>query len=149
MTKLEVGLWDDSGSAASTCVDMTLWNEKALESYTVGSVVFLKDARIGEWNGNRSLSSPSVLEMTPDHPEASEILRRYEEVQHTRPLSAPTRSYASASSGQTKSIEMVKQEDMQLVFNQPGQQGGPRGINRHSTVATITSLPADRCPCYP
>lgn len=151
MTKRSLGLWDPSGPDRSKTIEMTLWDTRAQQSFDVGSVVFLKGVRIGEWNGNRNISSPQNLEVNPDSPEAFQLKAQYEEQQRTKPIAGMTRS--SGAAGQPKTLEELKQEDLHLATPPPPgtapDPNAPRWVHRHSAVATIISLPTDRLPCYP
>jgi len=151
MTKREVGLWDPSGDG-STCLDLTLWGERALAEMQVGSVVFLKDARVSEWQNVKGLQSPAVMEIDPDSPVAFQLKATYEECQRTRPIVGPSKSASPSNPGQRKSIEAMKAEDVSLAMPPPpGTPWDPntRSVYRHNLVATITSLPMERLPCYP
>jgi len=152
MTKREIGLWDASGGDAGTTCDMTLWGNGCNAAFEVGSVVFVKTCRVTEWNNAKSLSGPEHIEVDPDDPQAFGLKRSYEEQQRIRPM-VSSRGQMGGS-GKKQTIEACRQEDLHLVQNAwvPGQKpdpNGPRSMNRHSVVATVTSVPMDRMPCYP
>ncbi|CAK8989147.1 unnamed protein product [Durusdinium trenchii] len=91
MTKREIGLWDPSGPAGYSTMELTLWNESALGSdFQVGQVAFLKKARVTEFNQQKSLGSPAQLDLNPDHPDRSSGTAPF-----FPPVSGPTRSFAS------------------------------------------------------
>jgi replication factor A1 len=154
-TKRDVGLWDGSGADGGCFVDLALWGERAQQGgFEVGAVVFLKRARVGEYQGVKNLSSPSSFEINPDHPEAFALLAQFEALRSRGGVVMPTpRLRSSTAAGGRKTIEAMKQEDLNLgpppVYGQVLELGGPRSVHRHHLVATVTQIPNDRMPCYP
>jgi len=118
------------------------------EGFEVGTPVFMKAVRVSEWNGNKELSSPAVIEMNPHDTRAFTLKAKYEEFQKTRPM--PMRG--STQSGGRKTAQEAREEDMQLgpppVMGQALDPNGPKAIHRHNLQATISHLPTDRMPCY-
>mmetsp|Transcript_59561 Transcript_59561/g.118040 ORF Transcript_59561/g.118040 Transcript_59561/m.118040 type:complete len:727 (-) Transcript_59561:206-2386(-) len=152
MVKREIGIWDASGPDGGSACNVTVWGDRALsDGFEIGTPVFMKAARVSEWNGNKELSSPSVIEMNPDDGRAFTLKAKYEEVQKTRPLNMRT-STAGGASGARKTAQEVREEDMQLgpppVMGQALDPNGPKAIHRHILQATISTLPTDRMPCY-
>ena len=153
LTKKVVGLWDSSGAGTGCFVDLALWGESAQQSgFDVGAVVLLKSARVGEYQGVKNLSSPSSVEINPDHPEAFMLLAKFEALNSCGSMVQPSsrfRSTAAASS--RKTIKAMHEEDMNLgpppVYGQVIQPGGPRSVHWHYLVVTVTHIPADRMPC--
>jgi replication factor A1 len=152
MVKREIGIWDASGPDGGSVSTVTVWGERALgEGFEVGTPVFMKAVRVSEWNGNKELSSPAVIEMNPDDTRAFTLKAKYEEFQKTRPM--PMRgSTQGGTSGGRKTAQEVREEDMQLgpppVMGQALDPNGPKAIHRHNLQATISQLPTDRMPCY-
>lgn len=150
MTKREIGLWDPSGPSGHSTMELVLWNERAVGTdFEIGAVVFLKKVRISEFNQMKSLSSPAQLELHPDHEDSFLLMRKFKEFQDSgKELPSPSKPYSNASSGQRKTIEECKQEDLKLAS--PGAlPGGPeKGVHKHMVKATLTSLPTDRAPYY-
>nr|QDO16180.1 replication protein A 70 kDa DNA-binding subunit [Lingulodinium polyedra] len=154
MVKREVGLWDPSGPEGSCCVTLTVWGEKALaEDFVQGAPIFLKAARVQEWNNQKDLSSPAVYEVNPDDPRAFALKARFEEQQRTRPLPMTMSRGAQGAAGARKSVQSCRDEDLHLGPPPlPGQgfdPSGPRTIHRHFVLGTVTNVPSDRLPCYP
>jgi len=154
MVKREVGLWDPSGPEGSSFVNLTLWGDRALgDGFELGAPIFIKGARVAEWNNQKDLSSPGVYEINPDDPRAFALKARFEEQQRTRPMPLTMSRGAPASSNARKTIRACQEEDLQLGPPQAPGQGfdpnGPRSVHRHYVLATVTSLPGDRMPCYP
>uniref|UniRef100_A0A7S1S7A1 Replication protein A subunit n=1 Tax=Alexandrium catenella TaxID=2925 RepID=A0A7S1S7A1_ALECA len=154
MVKREVGLWDPSGPEGASFCTMTLWGDKALnETFELGAPVFIKGARVTEWNNEKSLASPGVLEQNPDDPRAFALKAKFEEHQKTRPLPITMTKMSASSAGTRKTIRGCREEDLNL--GQPPAMGmgfdpnGPRAIHRHYVLATVTSIPSERMPCYP
>lgn len=150
MTKREIGLWDPSGPDGSATVDVTLWGDRVHGTFEVGSVAFIKEARVSEWQNAKSLNSPAAMDINPDKPEAFDLRAKYEQRQLTSPLVA--RRQGGGGAGRRQSLAEVKTEDLQLgVGPEPGQPFDPnvRSVFRHSFMATITTVPTDRLPCYP
>jgi len=149
MTKREIGLWDVSGGDCGTTCDVTLWGGACVADYQVGSVVFVKGARIGEFQGAKGLSGPDHIEVDPDDAQAFALKRRYEEQQRIRPLMGKV----NMRSGKRQTIEACRQEDLHLGPPRvPGMvldPSGPRSVHRHTVAATVAAVPLDRMPCYP
>nr|QDO16178.1 replication protein A 70 kDa DNA-binding subunit [Lingulodinium polyedra] len=154
MVKREVGLWDPSGPEGASFVNLTMWGEKALaEDFVQGAPVFLKAARVQEWNNQKDLSSPAVYEVNPDDPRAFALKAKFEEHQKTRPLPMTMSRGAQGAAGARKSVQSCRDEDLHLGPPPlPGQgfdPNGPRTIHRHFVLGTVTNVPYDRMPCYP
>lgn len=152
LTKREVGLWDNSG-ADGTCVDLTFWGEQA-NSWAVpeGSVLFVKGARISEWNGVKNLASPGCYEAEVNNdPRIAPLKAQFEERQRTRPLQRKA-SFAGGAA-MRKTIEECREEDLQLAPpsapGEPLDPNGPRTVHRHAISGTVTAVYQDRLPCYP
>merc|ERR1719491_2225868 len=150
LVKRDVGLWDHSG-ADGTCMDLTLWADAA-EKWNVseGSIVFVKSARVSEFNGNKNLASPGSYDVKPSDPRAVTLQGQYEERQRTRPLAK-----ISSGSGplQRQSLLECREEDLllgpPLAPGEPLDPTGPKIVHRHLVVGTVTALYQDRLPCYP
>eukprot|EP00439_Symbiodinium_sp_Y106_P069272 s1728_g11.t3 len=168
MTKRVLHLWDTSGDPASgsTC-ELTLWGDTALSSeFEINQepqgggggggglrVIFLKKARVSEFNGAKSLSSPAGMQHSPDHPQAFALIRSYQQLQQTNPQAFQARTNWGSSTGRRQTIEELRQEDIGLgapptPWQQPAGPGEPKSIHRHWVVATMTNLPMDRPPYY-
>ncbi|CAE7255119.1 Replication protein A 70 kDa DNA-binding subunit C [Symbiodinium microadriaticum] len=155
MTKRVLHLWDTSGDPASgsTC-ELTLWGDTALSSeFEMHQVIFLKKARVTEFNGQKSLSSPAGMQHSPDHPQAFALIRSYQQLQQANPQAFQARTNWGSSAGRRQTIEELRQEDIGLgapptPFQQPAGPGEPKSIHRHWVVATMTNLPMDRPPYY-
>jgi len=150
MTKRSIGIWDPSGPDGTT-QELTVWGERALgDDFQVGTVVFLKRARVSEFNGEKNLSSPAQMDLSPDHGDAVVLMRQYQEQQARNPLS-PVRRATTGGSRQT--LQECRSEDMKLGPPLvPGQQldpNGPRSVHRHSCIVTLATMPTDRGPYYP
>eukprot|EP00913_Durusdinium_trenchii_P021198 g19913.t1 len=127
MTKREIGLWDPSGPAGYSTMELTLWNESALGSdFQVGQVAFLKKARVTEFNQQKSLGSPAQLDLNPDHPDRSSgtapffpplaamqdafpLMSSFQQFQATNPLPVPVKT-SSGTSSKVKTIEECRGE---------------------------------------
>jgi len=154
-TKREVGLWDGSGADGGCFVDLTLWGESAQKGgFEVGSVVFLKKARVSEYQGAKNLGSPSSFEIDPDDHEGFSLKARFDAFRSRGGVVLPTPGNRSSSGvGGRKTLEAMKEEDLNLgmapAYGQVPEPGGPRWVHRHHLVATVTQIPNDRMPCYP
>lgn len=149
MTKREIGLWDPSGSPGYSTMELTLWNERAVgNDFSVGAVVFLKKARVTEYNQQKSLSSPAQIELHPDHEDSFTLMRKFKEFQESgQALPTNSKTFSNPSSGQCKTIEGCRQEDVKLAS--PGAMGGAdKAVHKHQVVAVLTSLPTERPPYY-
>lgn len=148
MTKREIGLWDPSGSSGHSTMELVLWNERAVGTdFEIGAVVFLKKARISEFNQMKSLGSPAQLELHPDHEDSFLLMRKFKDFQDSGQQLASPSKFSNSSGGQRKTIEECKQEDLKLAS--PGAMlGGEKGVHKHTVVATLTSMPTDRAPYY-
>lgn len=148
MTKREIGLWDPSGPAGYSTMELTLWNESALGSdFQVGQVAFLKKARVTEFNQQKSLGSPAQLDLNPDHPDAFPLMSSFQQFQATNPLPVPVKT-SSGTSSKVKTIEECRQEDLNLAPAGTPAGGVEKTVHRHSVVVTLTQLPTDRPPYY-
>lgn len=151
MTKREIGIWDPSGPDGFTTLELTVWGDSALgDKYQVGTVMFAKRARIGEWQGAKILSSPVQLDLHPDSPEAFDLQRRFQEHQAVTPITARQNRSSFSGSGARQTLEASREEDIHLVA--PGEAGGPndgRSVHRHTVMATFSMLDGGRGPFYP
>jgi len=150
MTKRSIGIWDPSGPDGTT-QELTVWGDRALgDDFQVGTVVFLKRARVSEYNGEKGLSSPAQMDLSPDHGDAVVLMRQYQEQQARNPLAAVRRPIAGSA---RQTLEECRQEDVKLGPPlAPGQQldpNGPRSVHRHTVLATLATMPSDRGPYYP
>ncbi|CAE8740597.1 unnamed protein product, partial [Polarella glacialis] len=156
MTKRTLGLWDPSGPDGSFTLDLTLWGERALDSqYKVGDVIFLKSARIGEYQDQKNLSSPVQLELSPDHPEAFPLKSMFEVRQAASPLGSAALNRATrpgGTAGARQTLEECKAADLDLgpsvAFSQAQGGSGQRSVNRHIVAATVLGM-SEREPYYP
>lgn len=152
MTKREIGIWDPSGPDGFTTLDLTMWGDNALgDKYQVGTVMFAKRARVGEWQSAKVLSSPVQLDLNPDSPEAFELQQRFQAHQAVTPITARQRSSFSGS-GVRQTLEASREEDIHLVGPGSGQGGGPndgKTVHRHTVMATFSMLDGSRGPFYP
>mmetsp|Transcript_90617 Transcript_90617/g.283376 ORF Transcript_90617/g.283376 Transcript_90617/m.283376 type:complete len:740 (+) Transcript_90617:36-2255(+) len=154
MSKREVGLWDPSGPEGASFVTMTLWGDRALkDTFEVGAPIFVKGGRVTEWNNQKDIASPAVYECNPDDPRAFALKAKFEEHQKTRPLPISMARSGPSGGGTRKTIRGAREEDLQLgpppSFGQGFDPNGPKSIHRHFVLATVTSMPGDRMPCYP
>lgn len=153
MTKRELGLWDCSGTEGFTCMELVLWGDRAFGTFEVGTVIFIKDARVGEWQQSKNLSGPQQMELNVDDDRAFELKRRFDEFQQSRPLPSIGMNRASGNSNTRKTLEACRLDDVNLSMAPPATQAldpsGPRSVHRHLVLATVTSIPTDRMPCYP
>ncbi|CAE7509027.1 RPA1 [Symbiodinium natans] len=155
MTKRVVHLWDNSGdpAAGSTC-ELTLWGDTALSpDFAVDQVIFLKKARVTEFNGQKSLSSPAGWQLSPDSPQAFALTRSYQQLQQTSPHALQVRTSWGGSAAKRQTIDELRQEDIGLGPPPQSWQpapgpGEPKSIHRHWVVATMTNLPMDKPPYY-
>eukprot|EP00418_Pyrodinium_bahamense_P086619 CAMPEP_0179064666 /NCGR_PEP_ID=MMETSP0796-20121207/28063_1 /TAXON_ID=73915 /ORGANISM="Pyrodinium bahamense, Strain pbaha01" /LENGTH=761 /DNA_ID=CAMNT_0020761615 /DNA_START=31 /DNA_END=2317 /DNA_ORIENTATION=+ len=154
MVKRELSLWDNSGPEGASFINLVLWGDRALgDNFELGAPIFVKEARVTEWNNQKDLASPGVYEINPDDTRAFALKAKYEEQQRTRPLPITMKSSTPSASGSRKSIRGCREEDLQLgpppSLGQGFDPNGPRSVHRHYLLATVTSLPPDRLPCYP
>ncbi|CAE8588665.1 unnamed protein product, partial [Polarella glacialis] len=154
MTKRTLGLWDASGDNGDLTVDLTLWGERALGQFEAGTVIFAKSARVGEYQQQKNLSSPVQMEISPDRDDAFALKALFDERQKTRPLGfAAFKRATQGGTGARQSLQECKDEDINLgPPAAPGQafdRTGPRSMHRHSSLATVVSMPNDRGPFYP
>mmetsp|Transcript_6621 Transcript_6621/g.15266 ORF Transcript_6621/g.15266 Transcript_6621/m.15266 type:complete len:744 (-) Transcript_6621:56-2287(-) len=153
MTKRVVHLWDASGdpTSGSSC-ELTFWGEKALSNeFQVGQAIFLKTARVSEFNGQKSLSSPAGYQLSPDSEHAFLLLRHYQQLQATSPHVFQMRTSWGGSSSKRQTIEELRQEDIGLgpppVQGQALLPGEAKSIHRHWVTATFLNM-GDRAPYY-
>jgi len=149
-TKREIVLWDGSGPDADQTLDMTIWGDRAAEDYELGTVVFVKTARVNEWNGVKSVNFSGQCERNPDDRRAFELLALYKA--KGSPQAQPR--FRRAEGQSKKTVEAIQEEDLQLgPAAPPGQNfdaNGPRSINWHSANCTVISQihRSDRAPFY-
>jgi len=151
--KRDIGIWDASGPDGGSVCTVTIWGDNAVNDvFEVGAPVFIKAARVNEWNGTKDLSGPQVMEMNPDDGRAFALKAKYEEFLRTRPMPMRASTPGGASRGR-KTAREVREEDLQLgpspMNGQALDPNGPKAVHRHLLQATICQLPADRMPCYP
>eukprot|EP00419_Tripos_fusus_P009902 CAMPEP_0172668104 /NCGR_PEP_ID=MMETSP1074-20121228/8852_1 /TAXON_ID=2916 /ORGANISM="Ceratium fusus, Strain PA161109" /LENGTH=248 /DNA_ID=CAMNT_0013484711 /DNA_START=12 /DNA_END=754 /DNA_ORIENTATION=- len=156
VTKQELGLWDNSGISGSTCTELTFWGAQSA-TFSVGSVILVKNARISEWNGAKSLNSPATFELDRDEPQASSLKSHFEEYRRHNGLPATRKTWnrllGVRSNGARRTIAECREEDMHLALppppGQPFEAGAPLSLHNHVVLGTVTFLPLDRMPCYP
>lgn len=149
LTKRDIGLWDSSG-ADGTCMDMTLWADQAANwNIAEGSVLFVKGARVSEFNGAKNLASPGNFEVREDDPRVQPLQGQYEERQRTRPL---VRQAGGGGPLKRQTLEECREEGLTLappaLPGEPLDPAGPKAVHRHSVSGTVTAVYQDRLPCY-
>lgn len=148
--KREVVLWDPSGDAAGSFVEVTLWGDKAHMEFTLEGVLFAKMMRVGEWQGRATLTATqnTSMEADPDHPKAIELVQKYHEAGKPRFVGAP--SVISGGSGISTTDE-CREDELKLgpppIPGQRLEPGQPPSVQRHTVLGTIVYL-QDRAPFY-
>jgi replication factor A1 len=149
--KRELVLWDDSGAAGSSFLELTIWGQNSHDNFEAGTVIYAKSMRVSEWNGAKSLNGSSGYELNPDNPQAFALRRKFEEKRPNMATGGPARS-SKMVSGNRESIEEIREADMSLgpppAPGQPLDPTGPRSVIRHYVSATLTSVPNERPPYY-
>lgn len=149
-SKREIVLWDGSGPDSNQTLDMTIWGDRSAEEYELGAVVFVRAARVNEWNGSKSVNVSGQCERNPDDKRAFELLARYKA--NGRPQAQPRAQ--RGPDGAKKTLEQIQEEDLHLGPPiAPGQSfdpNGPRSVNRHLANSTVISqiVLNDRAPFY-
>jgi len=94
------------------------------------------------------LNGSSGYELNPDNPGAFALKRKFEE---KRPQGGG-QSRSKIASGARESIEEMREVDLNLgppaVPGQALDPTGPKSVHRHTVMATLTNIPADRPPFY-
>ena len=75
MVKREVLLTDQSGIGGASCIELTLWGDKAEKTdLAVGQVLAVKGAKVSEWNTRSlGLQQSSSVQLDPELPEAHQL----------------------------------------------------------------------------
>lgn len=147
--KRDIVLWDGSGNGCF--VESTVWGEAANEDWPVGAVVYLRSARVAEWNGKRSLNISGNQDLNPDDPPAFALAGAYEAAGRPRgsaggggPLRGPA--------GPRETLEECKEADVHLgaplVPGQAFSNEGPKSVHRHLAHVTLTCVAPDKPPFY-
>ncbi|KAI4290913.1 replication factor A1 [Pancytospora philotis] len=105
LEKRDLMLVDDSGHCR-----ITLWGPRAEEEYEAGSVLCIKSAKVGEYNGiNLSTIGQSQVLLNCDVPEAIEVLSWYQAAGKDITISAPQ------SSAKRQLISEVKDANVEFA----------------------------------
>mmetsp|Transcript_114673 Transcript_114673/g.180525 ORF Transcript_114673/g.180525 Transcript_114673/m.180525 type:complete len:682 (+) Transcript_114673:54-2099(+) len=142
--KRDIVLWDESGPEGSF-IEICIWGQRAHDNWEAGAVIYGKDFRVSEWQGVKSLNV-GQYELNPDHPQAFELKRRFEE---KRPSYAGGPARKMLATAQQETIQQCQMADMNLPPpSAPGQAQDPKSVARHYVMATFASLSADKAPYY-
>lgn len=141
--KRDVVLWDESGPEGSF-IEICIWGQRAHENWEAGAVIYGKDFRVSEWQGVKSLNV-GQYELNPDHPQAFELKRLFEE---RRPSYAGGPARKMLATAQQETIQQCIVADMNLPPPGAPGQTDPKSVSRHYVMATFGSISSDKVPTY-
>ncbi|CAE8594787.1 unnamed protein product [Polarella glacialis] len=150
--KRQITIVDNS----STSVAITLWADRAELPIQVGHVVFVRGAKVSDFNGRSlDLSEASFLDVNPDDQRAFRLQAWYQAGGKDEPVRlALSGSREPGMRGRKKTLVEAVQQDwaLQLAaggFTQQSLDPKSRCINFHQVVpATVTAVPHERPPFY-
>lgn len=146
-----ITLIDDS----SASVALTLWGDRTELPIKVGSVVFVRGARISDFNG-RSLDAgeSAFLDIDPDDSRAFQLQRWYQEVGKEQVVRLALSTGNDAVRGRRQFLSEAAMEDSSLQLATGGLSSVPndpqlRYVYYHRiSPVTVMSVPHDRPPFY-
>lgn len=153
-SKRDLLIWDNSGQDRSSHIALTVWGDRALAEYPADVPIFVKSARLREWNGMKSLtggnSTNVSFEMPGNTTAAQELVQLWSS---SGQPAAPQSLRGGAGEGKRATIEELHGENSNLgPAPEPGQplrSDGPSSVHRHTVVGTITTVLTERPPYYP
>lgn len=132
----------------------TVWGSQAegLDGLTIGSVLFVKSAKVSDWGGGRSLDSleSGVIEVDPDDSRAFEIKRWYVQQRsgNHQVLSLSGGEKTAVGAGRRLLAECLD-EDAALLVPSAAQGERERVVHAHRVVpATVLQILHERPPFY-
>jgi len=147
-------IWDPSmGQGGSGHIEFTVWGQQAeKDDFPSEGPIFIKGARVGEFNNTKSLNSVANTVVAYERPPAvepawvEEILAAWSNAGKPAPPRGATARSAT--------IQELHNENMRLsspMENGGGgfdQNAGPTAL-RHALVGTVTTVFTERPPYYP
>eukprot|EP00931_Biecheleriopsis_adriatica_P037941 TRINITY_DN21764_c0_g1_i2.p1 TRINITY_DN21764_c0_g1~~TRINITY_DN21764_c0_g1_i2.p1 ORF type:complete len:629 (+),score=124.38 TRINITY_DN21764_c0_g1_i2:203-2089(+) len=148
--KRQAVILDDSNAS----VALTMWAEKVEVTFGVGSVLFVRGAKVSDYHGcTLDLNENSFAEVDPDDPRAFRLQAWYLGGGKDEPVRLELSNSQRGGSGRKRSLAEVRIEDaaLQLQAGGPGAQSDPkkRSVNYHRvSPAAVIAVPHDRPPFY-
>uniref|UniRef100_A0A1B6CV81 Replication protein A subunit n=1 Tax=Clastoptera arizonana TaxID=38151 RepID=A0A1B6CV81_9HEMI len=136
LKKREVEIVDQS----LTSVSITLWGTQAEEfNSSIQPIVAVKNARVTEYNGSKSLSlvSSSVMQTNPDVPEAHKLRGWFDCLTDDANFHSISARTGGTDGGNYKCITLQEAKDSQL--------GGGDKPDYYSTIATLVHVRTENC----
>ncbi|CAK9043969.1 unnamed protein product [Durusdinium trenchii] len=134
----------DSSKAS---IALNLWAEKAEIELAVGMVVFVRAARVSEFQGRTlDLNEASFVETNPDDPRAFQLQAWHQSCGQDEPI-RPLSGLVSGGRGKKRNLAEALAEDS-LLANQGERSSSARTVNFHQVSATVVAVRNDRAPFY-
>lgn len=128
--------------ASNSCCMVGLWGVHAEMDIEIGSVLFMRRARLSDYRGGRSLESSDMgfIEVDPDHQYAFQLRRWYNE---QRDKSASPQLLSGGGNGPLRLLGEVQLENAQTLF-----PGAPNPVRAYRvSPVTVAAIPHER-PTY-
>jgi len=149
-------IWDNSGPEGSSHIEFTVWGERAeKEDFPQESPIFIKGARVGEFNNMKSLNNVGSTVVSFEAPPAAGPAATQELLQAWSAMGqpAPPPAMRGGGGGKRASIQEVQDENMRLgpapIPGQPLDPSSAPSVHRHVLLGTITTVFTERPPYYP
>lgn len=144
--KRELCLWDSAAEGGSMA--LTIWGDQAHEEFKLGTVMYARGARISEWNESKTLNFSGHYDLNPDDQQAFALLAAYDAA--GRPQGNPKFGGGGGGVGRAReTLEECREADLQLGAQAfPGQSAQASSTFRHSVMATLACISAERVPYY-
>ncbi|KZC11216.1 Replication protein A 70 kDa DNA-binding subunit [Dufourea novaeangliae] len=130
LKKKDINVVDES----NTMVCLTLWGSQAEDfDGSNNPVLAIKGARVGEFNGGKSLSTigSSVLQIDPDIPEAHRLRGWYNTVGRNEDMKSVSRTLGSGGGASGPLLTFKEAKDMELGF---------KGTEMYTVKATVNMI---------
>mmetsp|Transcript_45805 Transcript_45805/g.97909 ORF Transcript_45805/g.97909 Transcript_45805/m.97909 type:complete len:720 (-) Transcript_45805:74-2233(-) len=133
---------------SNTTIELTLWGDKCnlLNNVAPNPVIFVKDARVSEFNGGKTLGTgwSTQLEFNPDHEKSFGLKAWYQTVG----VSTSTKQLSMAPGGARMRNSVLDLHEENKYIGLQGENGQVRDSNYHVIRAIILHIPHERPPYY-
>lgn len=134
---------------SDTKCEFTIWGDRSdSDDIEVGMAIFIKNARVGEFNGkNLSTQSSTYFEVAPGDRRAFDLKEWYDGGGNSAVFSSLSNS--SGSSRGRKTFEEMNEEDVVLGVDVAGKNNNLKTVHFHEVApAYFTYIVQDQAPFY-
>jgi len=130
-------------------VSVSLWGEKADIQFGVGSVIFIRNAKVSDFSGRSlDLNAGSFLEANPDDKRAFQLKAWYQGGGKNEPVRFMLTTGQSSARGRKRSLAEMQQEDGLLRLQSDGSEKAHTVHYHRVSPVTVTAVRNERAPFY-